>query len=761
MNRLLAISILFLAIKANAQSSQILDNMKIVVPESANRSISFTNKEAAFYYTQSHYNNHKEYAWFEGMNVSKNRIFQGYNLYSDGKMLDNSDSKVTVYPYKLVRQFPNGLNEELWLFDNRNIIEVNIKGSSKSIGIGLKGKGVELLNQNSSIAYFKSIEGNYIIGVSAKNPSTIKASAENIISETKAEGFFIAVGKTVEAIDSLLYETRESCNALKNERIKRLENILTRNVYLSSSDTTLFSALNWLEVTTDQLVTRQQGYGIYAGLPWFNEYWGRDEFISFAGAVLIPGEFKIAKQILLSFAKYQDIDTASKFFGRVPNIVNPNNIDYHTTDGTPRFILGLQDYVKYSGDTSIITELYPKIKNSIEGSLKYRTDSKGYLLHEDNETWMDARDQNLVSYSPRGSRANDIQALWYKQLLAGAYFADYMKDTANSAKWKNFASRLKNNFTKDFIRPDSPFLADRLTQDGQPDFSLRPNQLFALDMIKDTERTSKILGIIWKELVYPWGVATLNKQDPLFHPFHLTKDYPKDAAYHNGTIWPWLNGIAMQRMIENEQPEIAYRLFKKMNWQALNLGVVGGLSENMDAFPHKGQKWPTLTGAYLQAWSNAEHIRTWYQDFLGIRPDITINHLVLAPRVPEEIKDLKYNFFIGDHLYHGSYKRSEGKNKIFTYQFANASLDVSIDIFPYEINEVKTAPNSTLTILDNGENLLIRLTNQQGKIIKSLTLSKSKERIQVYKKYFKKLENTPFAGPDDLSKHKVIKDISQ
>lgn len=159
---------------------------------------------------------------------------------------------------------------------------------------------------------------------------------------------------------------------------------------MDSSSELLTLALNWLNLTMDQLVTRQQGEGIYAGLPWFNEYWGRDQFIALPGAALVSGQFETAKHILLSFAEFQDTEESSRTFGRVPNILAPQNIDYHTTDGTPRFIIQLQDYVKYSGDTAIITQLYPAVQNSIEGSIRNWVDDKGYLTHKDNETWMDA-----------------------------------------------------------------------------------------------------------------------------------------------------------------------------------------------------------------------------------------------------------------------------------------------------------------------------------------------------------------------------------
>lgn len=736
-------------------NSTFLDAMKIEVPRGANRSISFTNGEAAYYYTPSHQTNHPEYAWFEGMNVAKNRVFGGYNLFADGQKLDNENSSVWVYPYKLLRRHVKGLSEELWMLDHKNVVEISLTGAKQTIGIELRGKNVHFLNQRDDIAFFSPQEGQFVIAVSSKNILPLRAESSTLYADAHEGGFYIAIGETDSEAASLIRDVQTERRELENERIHRIETFLLHNAYFSSDSDSLNLALNWLQTTMNQLVTHQQGFGIYAGLPWFNEYWGRDEFISFPGAILVTGQFETARKILKSFADYQQKDPASKYFGRVPNIVNPTTIDYHTTDGTPRFINQLQEYVRYSGDTSLIQELYPVVVNSIEGALQYWVDDKGYLLHEDNETWMDARDANLVSYSPRGNRANDIQSLWYHQLMAGADFAAFMKDIDHGNKWNRMADKVKSNFESDYHDAEHDFLADRLTPENKAEFTLRPNQLFALDMIDDRVFKCTVIRKVWQELVYPWGVATLDRHNPFFHPFHLTGDYPKDEAYHNGTVWLWLNGIAMQRMIEEEQVEIAYELFKNMNRQALSLGVVGGLGENMDAYPHPGETWPKLTGTYLQAWSNAEQLRVWYQYFLGIRPDLTKKALVIAPRIPDGIKKMDYHILMGNGFIVASYRVTPAKT--YRYTFNELRLKATIDIFPFEIKQVDVTPNSELQLRQLKNELTISLLNKKGDVIKEIKALRSPLRIKENGPSERLLKGVMFAKPIDLKNHPVIK----
>ena len=412
----------------------------------------------------------------------------------------------------------------------------------------------------------------------------------------------------------------------------------------------------------DELITEQQGNGIYAGLPWFNEYWGRDMFISFPGACLVTGQFEVAKKILKDFVELQDTDPESETYGRIPNRANLEGILYNTTDGTPRLVIQALEVARYSGDTEFLLEIYPAIKRSIEASIRNYTDSKGYLTHADADTWMDVK-RNGIPGSPRGNRANDIQALWYNQLTAGSEIAALLDDLGSAEEWSGLAVHMASNFEKDFCNKADSYIVDHLNTDGSADLQFRPNQLYCFDLINDDDFKQRVTRRVWEELVYPWGVASLAQWDKQFHPQHENWHYyHKDDAYHNGTIWLWNNGIAMQRMIEFGQVDAAWELFKNMNRQALHEGAVGSLSENADAHPREGQSWVNRSGTFLQAWSNAEHLRVWYQHFLGIRPDLLKGIIVIEPMIPSEITSLETSVKIGNGTLHYSY--SNGKVNI-------------------------------------------------------------------------------------------------
>lgn len=134
-------------------------------------------------------------------------------------------------------------------------------------------------------------------------------------------------------------------------------------------------------------------------------------------------------------------------------------------------------------------------------------------------------------------------------------------------------------FKQDFVDTASQSIYDHLNTD-EVGMQFRPNAIYALDLVSDPDlkmHETKKLGTSGISV----GVSSLDQSDEQFHPYHEQwYRYHKDDAYHNGTIWLWNNGMAMQRMIENGQADIAYTLFRtNMNRQALE-GAVGSLSEN-------------------------------------------------------------------------------------------------------------------------------------------------------------------------------------
>ena len=615
------------------------DELGVDVSAEENREYSYTDKKSGYWYGRTHV---EAADWYSGWNIAKKRILADYTLSLDGNVLDRSDAGCTVYPDRLVRRWDDAV-ETFRMLDNIPVLHISLETDADETSISLDDSLLAGSYKDGDIEFF----------IPAEAPDM-----RIMLSGDGAKGFVLTYG-TEDECRGLLDEFLAHGKELIQKRKERIDALVTEYNPVKTNLPELDRALDWITITMDELITEQQGKGIYAGLPWFNEYWGRDMFISMPGACLVTGQFDIAKRILKDFAELQDTDPSSETYGRIPNRANLEGILYNTTDGTPRFVIQALELAEYSGDTEFLHDLYPAISISIEASIMNHIDENGYLTHADADTWMDVK-RNGIPGSPRGNKANDIQALWYQQLVAGSKIAKLLGDEGAAEKWSGLAVMLASNFEYDFCNKEEVLIYDHINTDGSPDLQFRPNQLYCFDLILDEEFKQKVTRRSWEELVYPWGVASLAQWDTQFHPQHENWHYyHKDDAYHNGTVWLWNNGIAMQRMIEYGQVELAWELFKNMNRQALHEGAVGSLSENADAHPREGATWVSRSGTFLQAWSNAEHLRVWYQYFLGIRPDLLAGKIVIEPKLPSEITSVETSVKIGDGTLH--YKFRNGK----------------------------------------------------------------------------------------------------
>ncbi|MDD3642913.1 MAG: amylo-alpha-1,6-glucosidase [Candidatus Krumholzibacteria bacterium] len=415
-------------------------------------------------------------------------------------------------------------------------------------------------------------------------------------------------------------------------------------------------ALRWARASMDNLIMDQRGRGIYAGFHWFPNYWGRDSFICLPGACLATGRLETAREILVSFMQYQQTDADSPRLGRMPNIVNPDDLQYAGIDGTWWYVRAAWKYFMASGDETYLIEAYPNIRLAIEGALGKAVDAEGFLTHGDGETWMDAGGE-ANPYSPRGDRAVEVQALFHHGLLAGAAWArtlsvvleeaDLADDPGAAAaaaaidaaelaaladRWTERAGLLARHFRERFWWEEWGYLRDHLDRDGSVDGQIRPNALLALWVWLDTlelfggraalgaggvpgfailvewDQFVRIVATARETVILPHGVTSLDPDDSDFKPQHLNLDrYYYDAAYHNGDVWEWLTGPAITCLIAAGEERAARELYAPLIDEILDEACVGSLREIQDGARTPGKE--EYGGATSQAWSLAEFIR--------------------------------------------------------------------------------------------------------------------------------------------------------
>ena len=667
------------------------------------REYSYSDKAAGFYYGVTGKNDWDNF--YAGWNVMAKRIFSDYSLTVDGEKLDRETASAIVYPDRLERIYPNA-HEAFYMVDGRKVLYVEVDAvDGDTVGLELLGENISKGRQDGgSVVYDAKESAGNVVRVAAVDAGSAFSFDGNVVTTGAKSGGFVITFGTEEESGALVDEFRKDGDKWLIERKNRMQTLLDKNAIFSDNEM-LVNALSWIELTADELVTRQHGgWGIYAGFPWFTDFWGRDMFIAMPGIVLCTGQFDVARDILLSFAKYQDLNPKSETYGRVPNRLNLDGVLYNTTDGTPRFVMQVYDYLRYTGDKEFIKKIYKNVKIATDASIGKYTDDKGYLTHDDADTWMDARRQSKIPCSPRGNRAVDIQALWYSQLTEAAELADYMGEDDDAARWRRLADKMVANFRNDFVDTENNLLYDHLNADDTPDHQLRPNTMYAYEMLSNDSVAMNDMRNLWSKLVYQWGVSTLDQYDDQFHPYHeLWHRYHKDDAYHNGTVWLWLN-----------QTEKAYSLFNTMLQQSMSFGAVGSLSECADAWLRPGQDWVRLSGTFLQAWSNGEQIRAWKQWFVGIRPDMLSGKITVAPRLPYLYSDLEETVCVADGEIRFRCDSNMSRTR-YVYEWTGSEqvvLDVDIDLFSNF-----TAPlahGARLEIDIYGERLLAKVIEKDG-----------------------------------------------
>ncbi len=648
-------SFVFLLLAAGSPlfgGTPLIDKLGITI-SGQSRQFAYTNEEAG---TSCGEVNAQNSGGWQGWFVNAVKILDDYSLELEGAAIDRTAATTTVFPYQLVRKYADGAEERLTFLDSLNALVVEYATTATvkkvpTISLNLV-TGFEEQGSPPSLRVWKMKTASPEKSVPKWIALSSRRSASHIM-------YIVAASYSRDEVKELSFSIAKNAQSMIAARKERMEKILQRS-YLKTNDDELDHALMWAKLSLDALIMNQSQSGtpvkgIFAGLPWFNNYWGRDSFISLPGATFVTGNFSDAREILLSFARFQEKDSSSTNYGRIPNIVTPSSVAYNTADGTPWFVKQMYDYVKISDDTALIRDLFPVVRRSIEGTIRYHTDSLGFLTHGAAETWMDAVGPN-GPWSPRGNRACDIQALWYYQLLIGSFEAEYLARHSLAVRWKSLADRVEKNFNIYFVDKDNKLVFDHLNTDGTPSRELRPNQLFCLDIVNSEEIREAIVKTVTSDLMYEQGVGTLSQSDTNFHPFHHYEPYyVQDAAYHNGIVWTWLNGHAIYALTRNDQEDLTFAVTRNMVHQILYRGCVGTLSELLDAQARAGESEPRLSGAFSQAWSLAEFIRGFYQDYLGIGIDATDHTLRINPKLPTALRHVDCTFRAGQSRIHARY----------------------------------------------------------------------------------------------------------
>ena len=346
---------------------------------------------------------------------------------------------------------------------------------------------------------------------------------------------------------------------------------------------------------------------IIAGYHWFTD-WGRDTMISLEGLTLCTGRHREARAILHTFAHYiKD--------GLIPNHFpeGQRTAIYNTADATLWYFHALDRYYQITGDRETLVALFPMLRSVIEhhwqgthfgigvdphdGLLK--AGAEGYAL-----TWMDAKVEDWV-VTPRRGKPVEIQGLWYNALRLMNVWAEELGESGK--EYLQAAELAAKSFNTRFPYEPGRYLFDVVDGEHGDDASLRPNQIFAISLrfpVLEKSLWQPVIDAVAAKLLTPVGLRTLDPGHRDYKANYFGDLRARDAAYHQGTVWPWLIGHFLDAWQKVYSDKVKARAMLRGLEEELRDAGIGSISEIFDAEPRY-----TPRGCIAQAWSVAEVLR--------------------------------------------------------------------------------------------------------------------------------------------------------
>jgi glycogen debranching enzyme len=391
-----------------------------------------------------------------------------------------------------------------------------------------------------------------------------------------------------------------------------------------------------------------------AGLPWFMTMFGRDSILTSLQA--LPFNQELAATTLRELALRQGTrldDFRDEDPGRILHEMRygemtafeerPHSPYYGSADATPLFVVLLDEYERWTGDSRLVRELEFEARAALNWIDEYADlQGNGYIAYQrrnqetglENQCWKDSWDS--ISYRdgtlPGFPRATcELQGYAYDAKLRGARLARLVwRDPTFAETLERQAADLKRRFNRDFWVEDGEYFAIALDANGRRVDSLTSNNGHLLwSGIVDKAKAKAVAQQLMGERMFSgWGVRTLAVGEGRYNPI----------GYHNGTIWPFDNSFVAWGLrrygFKAEAARIAAGILEAAQF------FDGRLPEAFGGYPRSMTKYPVQypTACSPQAWSTGAPLLL-LATMLGLEP--VGEHLLVDPALPSTIGHLE------------------------------------------------------------------------------------------------------------------------
>jgi glycogen debranching enzyme len=391
-----------------------------------------------------------------------------------------------------------------------------------------------------------------------------------------------------------------------------------------------------------------------AGLPWFMTMFGRDSI--FTSLQALPFTPELAATTLRALGEWQgtrvddfrDEDPGRILhemrYGELPAFEErPHSPYFGTADATPLYVVLLDEYERWSGDTKLVREFEYEARAALNWIDEYADlQGNGYISYKrrneetglENQCWKDSWDS--ISYRdgrlPGFPRATcELQGYAYDAKVRGARLARLTwKDQAFAERLEKEAADLKRRFNRDFWIEDGEYFALALDADGKQVDALSSNigHLLWSGIVDKSKAKAVARHLMGPRLFSGWGVRTLAEGEGRYNPI----------GYHVGTVWPFDTSFVAWGLrrygFKEEAAQIAAGILDAAEFFEGRLPeAFGGYERSVTRYP---VQYPTACSP--QAWSTGAPLLL-LRTMLGLEP--IGDHLVVDPALPVGIGHLE------------------------------------------------------------------------------------------------------------------------
>jgi glycogen debranching enzyme len=384
-----------------------------------------------------------------------------------------------------------------------------------------------------------------------------------------------------------------------------------------------------------------------AGIPWYSVPFGRDSLITSIQMLMVNPE--IARGTLRYLAEHRgrtvDRDREEEpgkilhefRYGELANLkLIPHTPYYGTVDATPLFLVCVVEMMDWLNDRDLFVELLPTILDALtwidrygdadqDGFVEYAERAKGGVR---NQGWKDSSD-SLLYRDGRPAELPaalvEVQGYVYQAKVGLSRLLERMGQLPLAERLAREAAELRRRFELKFWLDAEQFYAQALDRSKTPITSITSNPAHCLwGGLCDPERAEILRDrLMAPDMFSGWGIRTLSSTSPHYNPM----------SYHNGTVWPHDNSIAVAGLRRYGHTDAAAKVIDGIMEAGVRMPNYR-LPELFCGF-RRDDRYNNGPAEYLvscnpQAWGAGAAFHLM-QVALGIVPDTTAGRIYLNP----------------------------------------------------------------------------------------------------------------------------------